>query len=153
MTPELESLAAQPSDAATLLGFRPMDDTHAEFAQRVQDALNGPDLGFPARLDALVQHLQAHFAQEDRWMEDSGFPPRECHQQEHAAVLRSATEVQALAEPARTRIGRDFVREVDAWFGPHATHLDSALAAWMCKRALGGKPVVLQPRPGQGARP
>jgi hypothetical protein len=34
--------------------------------------------------------------------------------------------------------------ELAAWFPGHADYLDSALAHWMCKRTLGGKPVVLR---------
>ena len=30
------------------------------------------------------------------------------------------------------------------WFPGHADYLDSALAHWMCKQRLGGKPVVIR---------
>ena len=30
------------------------------------------------------------------------------------------------------------------WFPGHADYLDSALAHWMCKERLGGKPIVLR---------
>ena len=43
-------------------------------------------------------------------------------------------------------IGRDFAAELERWFPGHADYLDSALAAWMCKRQFGGKPVVLHAR-------
>jgi hemerythrin len=41
-------------------------------------------------------------------------------------------------------VGRSFLQELARWFPGHADYLDSALAAWMCKRQFGGKPVVLQ---------
>ena len=135
------------SAAPVVLGYEPMDAVHAEFADVVDRATFCSDGDFPARLDAVLEHLRAHFAQEDRWMQETGFPPGDCHQQEHAAVLASAGEVLALPDPAlRVRVGRDFVRELAAWFPGHADHLDSALAAWMCKRLHGGHPVVLHRR-------
>jgi len=43
-------------------------------------------------------------------------------------------------------IGRAFAAELERWFPGHADYLDSALAAWLCKRRFGGKPVVLHAR-------
>lgn len=81
-------------------------------------------------------------------MQETDFPPGDCHRDEHATVLRSADEVQALEGARRIEVGRNFVRELVAWFPGHADYLDSALAAWMCKREHGGKPVVLHRRLG-----
>lgn len=132
---------------AVVLGYDPMDAVHAEFAEVVERATFCSDADFPARLDAVVAHLRSHFAEEDRWMRETGFPPSDCHQEEHAAVLKSAGEVLALENASqRLAVGRSFVQELAAWFPAHADYLDSALAAWMCKRAHGGKPVVLHRR-------
>lgn len=90
--------------------------------------------------------LVAYFSEEDVWMRDSGFPARNCHIEEHAAVLRSADEVLPLVKSGNLAIGRAFVRELDSWFPGHAGYLDSALAAWICKCRFGGKPIVLQKR-------
>jgi hemerythrin len=63
---------------------------------------------------------------------------------EHAAVLRSVGEVRevvALGEFAQVRRLADALAD---WFPRHADWLDSALAHWLCKRAYGGKPVVLR---------
>lgn len=127
-----------------VLGYEPMDAVHAEFSRVVDRAFYCSDEDFPARLDAVIAHLRSHFDEEDRWMRETAFPPGDCHQDEHAAVLKSAGEVLALEDPARRiAVGRAFVRELADWFPAHADYLDSALAAWMCKRTHGGKPVVL----------
>ena len=132
---------------AVVLGYDPMDAVHAEFEEVVGRAASCNDADFAARLDAVVEHLRLHFAEEDRWMRETAFPPGHCHQDEHAAVLKSADEVLALADPVqRIAVGRAFVRELAAWFPGHADYLDSALATWMCKRTLGGQPVVLHRR-------
>jgi hemerythrin len=137
--------------APLVLGYTPMDDVHAEFTDVVGRALECPDAEFDARLEAVVAHLRSHFATEDRWMDETGFPPGDCHRDEHAAVLKSAAEVLALEPDQRLEVGRDFVRELSNWFPAHADYLDSALAAWMFKRTYGGKPVVLHRRTGAGA--
>ena len=62
-----------------------------------------------------------------------------------AAVLLGFAEV-ADGDVRLTAIGRDFAAELERWFPGHADYLDSALAAWMCKRQFGGKPVVLHAR-------
>jgi hemerythrin len=131
---------------AIILGFEPMDEVHAEFDLLVSQALSGPDAALPACLERLRVHLRAHFAAEDGWMRETDFPASDCHIDEHAAVLRSADEVLPLVAAGNGGVGRAFVEELARWFPGHADYLDSALAAWMCKRRFGGKPVVLQRR-------
>ena len=127
-----------------VLGYEPMDTVHADFDRVVERARYCSDSDFPQRLQSVIDHLREHFAQEDRWMQETGFPPGDCHQDEHAAVLKSADEVLALSDASQyLAVGRAFVEELAVWFPGHADYLDSALAAWMCKRAFGGKPVVL----------
>ena len=129
-----------------VLGYNPMDDVHAEFHEVVDRATHCTDAEFPDRLEAVVDHLRRHFETEDRWMDETNFPPGDCHRDEHAAVLKSAGEVLALEPEALLEVGRDFVRELTDWFPGHADYLDSALAAWMFNRTYGGKPVVLHRR-------
>jgi hemerythrin len=126
------------------LGYAPMDLVHAEFDAMLLRA-NGPGPhDWPVLLREIDAHLRSHFEAEDRWMRETDFPPGDCHVDEHAAVLKSSAEVLALAETGDTRPAPSFVAELARWFPGHADYLDSALAAWMCKRQFGGKPVVLQ---------
>lgn len=129
-----------------LLGYPPMDHRHEEFVACLGDLQRAPDEILLVALDAMIDHLAAHFGEEDRWMEESGFPPRQCHVDEHAAVLRSAAEVRALLLQGEMAPCRRLADALEDWFPGHATHLDSALAHWMCKAQLGGKPVVLRRR-------
>ncbi|MEZ5658450.1 MAG: hemerythrin [Burkholderiaceae bacterium] len=132
--------------APVVLGYGPMDSIHAEFDQLVRQADASADVGFHACLLAVIAHLKEHFAEEDAWMTATEFPPRDCHMDEHAAVLRSAAEVEPLVLAGNVAVGRSFVAELMRWFPGHADYLDSALAAWMCKRQYGGRPVVLHRR-------
>ncbi|VTU20611.1 cation-binding hemerythrin HHE family protein [Variovorax sp. SRS16] len=140
------TLIFQEPTQAVVLGYAPMDDVHAEFADVIARAAACNDADFMSCLDEVIRHLRSHFEAEDAWMRASDFPPKDCHMQEHAAVLRSADEVCALPAERQVDVGRAFVRELADWFPGHADYLDSALAAWMCKRAHGGKPIVLHRR-------
>ena len=145
MTDRLRDPAAPPAnDQVSELGFGPMDQIHAEFDEllaRASPPFTGDWLNLLAAVEA---HLRSHFEAEDRWMRETGFPPRDCHIDEHAAVLRSSEEVLALARRGDFRAAPSFVAELARWFPGHAQYLDSALAAWMCQREFGGKPIVLQ---------
>lgn len=129
---------------AFLLGFAPMDDTHREFVALVEALLAAPDVDVSRLMAEFERHAETHFGQEAVWMEESGFPAKDCHMQEHEAVLKSIREVRALVNTGNVEIARRLGRELAAWFPAHADYMDSALAQWMVKKRLGGAPVVLK---------
>jgi hemerythrin len=131
---------------ARLLGFTPMDDVHEEFYEVVLRLVTCTDTNALAAIEEFEKHAISHFAQEDEWMRTTNFPPRDCHIEEHAAVLRSVGEVKAALEAGQINAGgvHDFGLHLSGWFPGHADYLDSALAAWMTKQTMGGKPVVLR---------
>jgi hemerythrin len=132
-----------------LLGYAPMDDTHREFTEVVSALQRADEAAQPAALARVIEHLRSHFAEEDALMRETQFPPRDCHIDEHAAVIRSADEVAALVAAGDCRAVQGFAQALADWFPGHAVHLDSALAHWMVKRQHGGKPVVLRRRAEQ----
>lgn len=127
-----------------LLGYAEMDDVHEEFVGLAGQLERASDAELPAALAAMEQHLQQHFALENEWMERSSFPPRKCHIDEHAAVLKSVAEVRTKLAMGDVAICRALIQALVDWFPGHATHLDSALAHWLSKQRFGGKPVVLR---------
>jgi hemerythrin-like metal-binding protein len=131
---------------ARLLGFMPMDDVHEEFYQVTFGLTICSDETALAAIDAFEKHAVSHFEQEDEWMRETNFPPRDCHINEHAAVLKSVREVKDAVEQGRAgaALVRDIGMNLFSWFPGHADYLDSALAAWMTKQKMGGKPVVLR---------
>lgn len=137
-----------------LLGYTPMDRVHEEFVDCVAALQAGPDDQLLHQVRRLQQHLDSHFGEENRWMEDNNFPAKECHFNEHAAVQKSVAEVLEEMELGIFSNARRLADELANWFPGHATYLDSALAHWMCKLSLGGKPVVLRRSVGQhGVQP
>lgn len=126
------------------VGHSTMDDAHEEFERLAGVANLADDPLFPAHLHSLIEHLRAHFGDEDRLMRTSSFPPRDCHMREHDAVLHSASEVSQRVADGQIAVGRAFLNELTNWFPGHVDYLDSALAAWLSKQRHGAKPVVLQ---------
>jgi len=134
-----------------LLGFDQIDTIHREFVEVVAALLHCADNEFLAVLDKFIEHATSHFGDEDAMMIDTGFPPKDCHIDEHAAVMASAVQVRERVLAGDIAIGRDFAAELARWFPMHAAHLDSALAHWMFKRQHGGKPLVFRRTIGSGA--
>lgn len=110
------------------LGLDPMDDTHREFVDLVNRVTELDDAQIGSGLDQLIEHTIEHFAQEDRWMRESGFPPTHCHQSEHDRVLEVMRDVRGHVERGDLALGRNLIRELPAWFENHAATMDAALA-------------------------
>jgi hemerythrin-like metal-binding protein len=134
------------TDFAAQLGYAPLDTIHAEFEELLRRGRGATAVDWLPLLAEVEAHLRSHFEAENRWMTDTDFPPRDCHMDEHAAVLKSSAEVFQLARAGDFSAAPSFLASLGAWFPGHATHMDSALAAWMCKRQFGGRPVVLHRR-------
>ena len=126
------------------LGYGPIDHIHAEFVVLVDVLLAAPDAGVAAALAAVHVHSREHFASEEQWMQETDFPARACHADEHAAVLQSMEGVARRVADGDCEAGRHLARALADWFPGHTEYLDSALAHWMCKKHLGGKPVVFR---------
>lgn len=131
-------------DDCYLLGYQPIDDTHKEFVELLDALLTAPDAALVDALAAFAAHAQAHFNQENRMMEETEFPPRGCHKDEHDKVLASVIEVQALTAAGNTAVVRDLALALKDWFPAHADYMDSALAKWMVKRVHGASPFVFR---------
>jgi len=127
-----------------LVGFKPMDDEHHAFVVMIERMQNATADELPQLLDQFAEVADAHFDSENKMMEETQFPPRQCHIDEHTAVLKSVSEVRQLLAEGQWQIGASLVDELAKWFPAHVTHLDSALSHWMCKKQLGGKPVVIK---------
>lgn len=108
-----------------------MDDTHREFIGLLNQLADAPDGEMLAVLDEFIKHTKAHFAQEQRWMEQMSFPPTECHVREHDGVLEIAREVRNRAAAGETGFGLVLAQAVAQWFADHAASMDNVLALYM----------------------
>lgn len=113
-------------------GLERMDATHREFVEHyniVAKALTGAQEDFLAAYDSFVAHTEAHFAQENRWMEAVDFPP--CHRGEHERVLAVLRAVRKRAVDGDLFLARRLVDELPQWFDGHTNGMDAALAFHM----------------------
>jgi hemerythrin len=129
-----------------LLGYPAMDGIHEEFVTLVEALRCAPNESIADALDAVAVHLREHFDTENRWMLETDFPARDCHIEEHAAVIRSTEGVQRRMALGDRDAARRLALALIDWFPAHADYLDAALAHWICKLRLGGQPVVIRRR-------
>ncbi|MBB3181935.1 bacteriohemerythrin [Variovorax sp. Sphag1AA] len=131
-------------DDRYLVGHQAMDDTHHEFVELVDAMLGAGDDAFASILERFAVHVEAHFATEQRLMDQFGYPVRDCHVEEHERVLASVREVRALVADGDIETGRDLARALADWFPGHTDYMDSALSTWITKKVANGAPVVLR---------
>jgi hemerythrin len=118
-----------------------MNRDHAEFVellQRITAALTGqePSAHIDALLDELLAHTRAHFAEEERRMQEVQFPPFPMHQGEHQRVLADME-----TQVATWKSGRDAAalqdwlsHAVSDWFIAHVSSMDFVTAAYIAAR-------------------
>jgi len=116
-----------------------MNRTHREEVEQINalgalldtDPLDRDAIG--QALDQWVAHTEAHFARENRLMEEHGFPPYPVHAQEHATVL---AEIHALqrqwhqdGDPAPLRAY--LFERWPQWFMMHVNSMDNITAQFL----------------------
>lgn len=124
-------------DSRHRLGIKVMDETHQAFARLVNKLAETDDSAAFARLfDMLAAHTRFHFEQEERLMQESGFPAIGEHRDEHARILGQIDQLAMRIVRGRSVMARAFVNELPTWFELHAATMDSALAAHLIKRRV-----------------
>jgi hemerythrin len=108
-----------------------MDDTHREFVELLNRLADAPEDRMLAVLDEFIAHTEAHFGQEQRWMEQLAFTATECHVNDHQGVMQVALEVRKRAAAGETRFGPVLAKAVAEWFATHASSMDHVLALYM----------------------
>ena len=123
---------------ALVTGHVAIDATHLDFVAVANDLVAANDADLLDRLCAFEAHALAHFAEEDSLMRSTAYPSAGCHVDEHAAVLKSVSEVIALVAQGDVALGRDLAQELVRWFPEHTHHMDKSLTAWLFKLSTGG---------------
>lgn len=127
------------SDALSL-SMPVMDQTHVEFVDLLSLVQQAEDAELVARWQALVDHTEEHFAQEDRWMLATGFAPGSCHLTQHAVVLKVLKEGLELGQQGVLPPIRQMAHELTIWFPHHAQTMDSGLALHL--KSVGYDPIT-----------
>jgi hemerythrin len=122
-----------------------MNRGHAEFVD-LRDKLLGllsaqaPEAVVDTLLDELLAHTRHHFAEEERLMQETRFPPYRMHKEEHDHVLADMS-----AQIERWRQGRDVAalrdwldHRVGNWFVTHVGTMDLVTAGFIEKKQKAG---------------
>lgn len=108
-----------------------MDETHKEFVDLLAAVESSADDELQAVWHSLIAHTEAHFGQEDRWMEATGFSVGNCHATQHKVVLEIMHEGAKKAATGDVTMIRGMTPELASWFSYHAQTMDAALAQHM----------------------
>lgn len=117
-----------------------MDDTHQEFVALLQAVEQADDAWVQGAWRELVEHTQAHFDQEDRWMAATRFASGNCHSMQHQVVLKIMREGAERAAAGELHVLRGMAAELAVWFPQHTQAMDAALAQHL--RRVGFDPVT-----------
>ncbi len=117
-----------------------MDDTHREFVELLALMQRSPDEQLQASWRRLIEHTEAHFGQEDRWMLATRFASANCHSIQHKVVLQVMREGALQAAGGDLACLRAMASELALWFPQHAQSMDAALALHL--RRAGYNPVT-----------
>lgn len=105
-----------------------MDSTHREFVALLAEAVTAPDASLLAAWARLIDHTQAHFDQEDRWMAETGFAAGNCHATQHQIILQVMREGTQRGLAGDLPLVRQMAHELGLWFPQHAQSMDASLA-------------------------
>ena len=114
--------------AALSLEMPVMDETHQEFVVLLSKVVLSPDVSLLAAWSKLIEHTQAHFDQEDRWMQATGFAPGNCHASQHSVILQVMREGEQRGLAGDYAVVRQMAYELGLWFPQHAQSMDASLA-------------------------
>jgi hypothetical protein len=131
-TAEADSIHAQEAayqwSDSLLTGDARMDETHREFADQLGALLATPASEQLPLYQEFIAHTVAHFAQEDRWMQATGFSASNCHTDQHAMILETMQAVAQHYQKGETDIINRMGEALAEWFGQHAASMDAGLA-------------------------
>jgi hemerythrin-like metal-binding protein len=127
-TPTTREVTLAWSDALSLeLDF--MDDTHREFVDLLAVTELADDETLVDRFAALIEHTEAHFGGEDKWMKDTKFSSSNCHATQHNVILEVMREgLRRGRDKGDLALVRQMAHELGLWFPQHAQTMDAALA-------------------------
>lgn len=105
-----------------------LDTLHTECTDLLAATLNASDDALLAQWDQLITHTASHFAQEDRWMLDTGFTVDNCHSGQHATVLQIMREGAEKSAQGDLAWVRQMAQELTVWLPHHIDAMDASLA-------------------------
>lgn len=110
------------------LGAPGLDKEHKEFLDELVALSDTIDDDFVAGFLALTAHLETHFNEEERMMENIDYPGLLMHREQHARVLGGLHHVAPNVMQGDIAAGREAIELLPQWFLFHLSTMDAALA-------------------------
>ncbi len=113
-------------------GVEDVDDEHRDLIDiinRLHDLLLAKDakLTVPAFFDNLMRGVSAHFALEERIMDESRYPDRDEHRDDHERLLDELRGLKRTFEHAETIDSAELALRLEPWFSRHLATYDLRL--------------------------
>lgn len=119
-----------------LLGDEAMDHTHRAFVVLCCDTNQSVGAEFAQKFQALFEHTQAHFSDEEARMQESQFSAYAEHRADHQRILGDMNRFNQRIQAGRASMAKAWLNEgLPTWFDVHAKTMDSALAAHLSSRS------------------
>jgi hemerythrin-like metal-binding protein len=126
-----------------LTGIKEMDDQHKELITAVNELVQhctrgGTDMS--AYISKIIQvtsgFVREHFADEERLMEESGYPDLEEHRRQHGGFIRVTSALAREFEDGKRALPPDLACFLSAWIIGHIKNTDRKYAGYMLSKRM-----------------
>ena len=134
--PPRTSLAIFEWSAEYLVGIRLIDEQHQQLIKLINDFyLSLKDEGAKRNLfDGMLSYARYHFATEEQYMREQGYPEYPGHQQEHEAFTAKALDLQARFKAGELVTSLEATNYLRKWLSEHILQTDKRFGAYVQRR-------------------
>lgn len=117
------------------LGHKLIDETHDEFVVLAKQLSVASGAEFAYIFAEFLAHVEKHFSEEEKLMQDCQDPSIAEHKSEHKRVLGELKQFEKRIAAGRTSLAKAYVKDkLPEWFALHTSTMDSALVAHLSKQ-------------------
>jgi hemerythrin-like metal-binding protein len=111
------------------VGVESIDRRHEEFWELYEVLKTSSNADFTSLFEAVIQHTQKHFAEEEADMDTIEYANKSEHEQEHKKALEEMNYFSEKAKSGKLMFAKAYVNErLLDWFSQHLLNMDSDLA-------------------------
>lgn len=111
-----------------VLGIPNIDALHRALVNTLAAVSVASDENFTPLYNVLVDDMERDFYEEERQMEEIGFPDLHAHREQHARVLSAMHHAESNVASGNIAAARDVVALLPEWFTFHVSTMDAQLA-------------------------
>jgi hemerythrin len=124
------------------VGVKVLDDDHKKLIGMINELQDGLKAGHGKEalgqvLDELVNYTQIHFAREEQYFAQTGYPPASLHKKEHDDLTKQVLEVQAkYKESPLTSLSFEVMDFLKNWLNEHIQGSDQKYASHLNAKGI-----------------